>query len=90
MLTENVYIFIHLQSELYYFWIISKWKGWRLGLRCITPFSTIFQLHVYRGGQFYWRRNTTDLSQVTDKLYHIMLYEYTSLPAAFELYALIA
>jgi hypothetical protein len=52
------------------------------GLWCLTTFSTLFQL--YRGGQFYWCRKleypakTTDLSQVIDKLYHIILYQIQS------------
>jgi hypothetical protein len=61
---------------------IVQWKwnhaSMEDGVWCLTTHSTKYQL--YRGGQFYsWMKleypeKTTDLSQVTDKHYHIMLY----------------
>ena len=66
--------------RIFYSWLKKNCKDHVSGICCyLMPLSTIFQL--YRGSQFYWWRKleypekTTDLPQVTDKLYHIMLYQ---------------
>ena len=90
-LLSTCYIIISTCQKIMSTCVLSKILK---GLCCLTPFSIIFQL--YRSGQFYWRwkleyleKNSTDLSQVTDKYYHIMLYRIHVPWAGFELTTLV-
>ena len=56
-------------------------KNYRTLIVCLMVLNATFNnISVISCGQFYWWKKTedpektTDLSQVTDKLYHIMLY----------------
>ena len=55
--------------------LVAIWFG--LGLWCLTPLSTLFQLYIVSfiggGNRSTWGK-TPDLPQFTDKIYHIMLH----------------
>jgi len=73
----DIFICHILHNFLHVVHVAASERG-KILIGCLISLSTLFQL--YRGGQFYKWSNlespekTTDLPQVTDKLYHIMLY----------------
>ena len=69
---EATYVCFAIVSIIFKIFFLWMWGGYLVWFMVFN----VFQL--YRGGQFFWWKKpeypekTTDLLQVTDKLYHIM------------------
>ena len=70
-----------MNRTIYYTCRMQRNFRWYIQFRFMVINATFNNISVmYRGGQLYWCRKpeypqkTTDLSQITDTLYHIMLY----------------
>jgi hypothetical protein len=72
-------IFQLYRGGQFYSWRKSEYTV-RVRIMEFTPFQPYIRYNGGRGGQFYWWRKTeypvktTNLTQVTDTLFHVMLY----------------